>query len=552
MTLARGSLLVLVLALAPVGCGGETPHDAADDTGEDTAAPGDNDDTAEVDAPCLCDERACGTNACGAECECPSWAPWCHLGRCFVECQPVCGPLRCGDDGCGGACDACPQDRICVGGSCECKPECVGVPCGQQGCVGTCAACPEGEACLDGACHPCTCDGMFCGVNWCGLACGTCPDELPYCHQHRCAPDCIPRCEGRTCGDDGCGGRCGTCPASAHCEDGVCTGCDCAGVACGLDACGEACGECGAETPYCVLGACHPEPPCPERVHAPRDGTRVVPLTTVALTTWPPLADLHPALVHRWELARPAGARAEVMPEATAIEATLTPKVAGTYTLRLTSEIPGHGRVCDPLEATLVVTPRHDVHLELIWRDYPDTPPTRSGSAFPSDLDLHLAHPAARGPVDTDGSGDLDPWFDPQLDCNSMNPQPLWSSPDPGGPGNPVLLVDGHGQHPELLALDEPVDGLDYAIGVYSWDRAVAHSYATVRVYIRGELAHEIADVPVAPEDLWWVGSLSWPSGELTPARACADTGGPCADDADCEGLCGHKISPRYPWFGGR
>ncbi|MCB9547569.1 MAG: hypothetical protein H6706_17215 [Myxococcales bacterium] len=120
-----------------------------------------------------------------------------------------------------------------------------------------------------------------------------------------------------------------------------------------------------------------------------------------------------------------------------------------------------------------------------------------------SDLDLHLLHPGG-------GLGD-------RLDCSAGNPSPDWG---PEGPdGDPVLDADdrdGHG--PENISLARPEATGEGAYGIVvelaggPGDRAVT---AVVRVFLGGALAFEERHALRELGELWHVGGIRWPAGEI-------------------------------------
>ena len=161
-----------------------------------------------------------------------------------------------------------------------------------------------------------------------------------------------------------------------------------------------------------------------------------------------------------------------------------------------------------------------------------------------ADMDLHFMHPyALLGGEDLDRDGKTDGWFDSTYDCFFDNPQPDWGvfgnqetdddpgldrdDTDGGGPENVNLNV------PEDLSLLPPevVASFDggasaYHMAVHYWnDHGYGPSFATVRVYLFGELVWEQADVEMHHRELWRVGVIRWPEGRVEPFEA--EGGGP-------------------------
>lgn len=149
------------------------------------------------------------------------------------------------------------------------------------------------------------------------------------------------------------------------------------------------------------------------------------------------------------------------------------------------------------------------VLLELSWRTPDDPVP---GDAAGADMDLHLRHPNAGG------------WFDRTYDCYFENPFPDWGQLD-----NPAddcsLAMDVIGAGTETLALEIPenteVLGQPYLIGVHFYGyRGMAPPdeprpiEVTARVWVRGRLAHE-ASLSLDVDELWTVGALEWPEGDV-------------------------------------
>jgi hypothetical protein len=79
--------------------------------------------------------------------------------------------------------------------------------------------------------------------------------------------------------------------------------------------------------------------------------------------------------------------------------------------------------------------------------------------------------------------------------------------------------VDGNG--PENINLAAPEEGLAYALGVNYWDdHGFGSAFATVRVYVNGSQVYEVGNVALYDHDMWWVATLAWPSGVVTPKLA--------------------------------
>jgi hypothetical protein len=96
---------------------------------------------------------------------------------------------------------------------------------------------------------------------------------------------------------------------------------------------------------------------------------------------------------------------------------------------------------------------------------------------------------------------------------------PLWGSLKSLDRDAPTLdRDDTDGEGPENLNLDSPEDGSQYRVGVHYWaNHGFGASFATLRVYIYGELASKKTGVKMVERDLWEVCTVDWPSGVVTP-----------------------------------
>jgi hypothetical protein len=201
--------------------------------------------------------------------------------------------------------------------------------------------------------------------------------------------------------------------------------------------------------------------------------------------------------------------------------------LAGTYTaeLRVRDNLGLDSVACEnPATVTIVAKPEEAVHIQLVWRTPNDPDET---DAHGTDLDLHLLHPLA------------DEWFAAPYDCYYENPVPEWGQFD-NEDDDPLLDIDdinGAGPENTNLANPENTDELmrPYLVGVHYYsshdrltDEDYGASFATVRIFIRGELAWDYTDVApqgdaqagereLPAEDAFWdVAQITWPAGEVT------------------------------------
>lgn len=246
------------------------------------------------------------------------------------------------------------------------------------------------------------------------------------------------------------------------------------------------------------------------------EGTAVTPQTILHLHAPEQLAGGAVTKVE-WAVEQPEGSVSLLVPSTSHPDPTLEANVAGTYIVALTVwDDLGKRHLAAPL--TIVATPDSAVHIELLWDTPGDTDQSDEGPEAGADLDLHFTHPEASGP-DLDGDGIAEPWFDQPYDCFWFNAHPIWGSFDPSVGDDPSLdRDDTDGAGPENLNLDEPEDGATYRIGVHAWsDHKLGPSFATLRVYVYGELVWERAGIELENHELWDAATLSWPSGAVTP-----------------------------------
>ncbi|MFU8803400.1 MAG: choice-of-anchor D domain-containing protein [Bradymonadaceae bacterium] len=158
-------------------------------------------------------------------------------------------------------------------------------------------------------------------------------------------------------------------------------------------------------------------------------------------------------------------------------------------------------RSCNPARMTLDSVSNKDIHIQLVW----DTPadPNRHNN-HGTDLDLHLLHP--RGI-----------WNHRPYDCFWQNMYPDWGVPgDPSdNPSLDIDKVDGWG--PENINLDKPENGSTYKVGVHYFSHhGYGTSYATVRIFIGGELIMEQRRKRMEDQQFWHVANITWPSEQVT------------------------------------
>lgn len=194
------------------------------------------------------------------------------------------------------------------------------------------------------------------------------------------------------------------------------------------------------------------------------------------------------AVGYRWSVIQPEGSASVFRPSASVLTPSFELNVAGTYTFIL-EVFDGEGQVVGTARYTMVVVPVSDLHISLTWNTPNDPDETNTGNNAGSDLDLHVLR--------TDLGGT---WFDITHDT-------FWDSPSSGAPGAPqrpsLDRDDTDGAGPENANLAS-LSGATYAVGVHYWDdHDFGSSFATVRIYLRGQLVEEWSNVELEHRDFW-------------------------------------------------
>lgn len=296
-------------------------------------------------------------------------------------------------------------------------------------------------------------------------------------------PSCEPSCFGKVCGDDGCGAMCGNCASGEACEAGTCV-----------------------------------ELVCPQPLIKVEEGQNVIPQTILHLSAVNADGSAASLSSYQWSVLQPSGGTSLFQPSTANPNPTFAVNIAGHYTFTLDVPSPvGTDLKCPSYEYDVAVTPTQGIHVELIWLTPGDVDETDTGPEQGSDLDLHFAHELAVNGVDIDGDGTGDPWFHALYDCYWNNDEPKWGLYSASQDDARLDRDDTDGAGPENLNVVTPEDSVTYSVGVHYYDdHGFGPAFATIRIYIFGELKAEFGHVELASDDFWRVATITSTSGAVT------------------------------------
>ncbi|MFO0749302.1 MAG: hypothetical protein U1F43_27100 [Myxococcota bacterium] len=251
---------------------------------------------------------------------------------------------------------------------------------------------------------------------------------------------------------------------------------------------------------------------CPTAVISILEGDEVLTGTVLHLSAERSTAPGSTIAAYAWTVVGPEGSSPVLIPSASDSRPLVDVSLAGEYRVTLRVWNDEGVESCEAAEARVVVREPDALRIELSWTS-PGIPD--GGAATGPDLDLHFAHPYASGSYDGDHDGVGDGWFDTTWDCFWFNDHPNWGSIDAAADDDPRLVGGRGGGGPEALVMRHGEDGTCYRVAVHdSTDHGLGPSFATVRVYDRGQLAFAAEHVKLERLDLWEVGSICWPLAE--------------------------------------
>jgi hypothetical protein len=260
---------------------------------------------------------------------------------------------------------------------------------------------------------------------------------------------------------------------------------------------------------------------CPTSVVQVLEGEAVVPQTVLHLDGSQSYSTGGTVSKYKWTVTPPPGSVSKYSPTDSAKTVTFQPNVAGDYIFCLVVTDDQGKDSCAPGCKTVKVLPDQAIHVELTWHTPLDKDEADEGPDVGADLDLHFAHDYAAQPWDLDLDGMPDPWCAQTYDCYwytcGSGKVVEWGSYDPNVDDNPHLdRDDTDGAGPENLNLTLPEEGKTYRVGVFYYnDHGFGPSIATARIYVYGSLVYEAALELKKKKDLWFVATISWPSGSV-------------------------------------
>ncbi|TXD37363.1 choice-of-anchor D domain-containing protein [Lujinxingia vulgaris] len=200
-------------------------------------------------------------------------------------------------------------------------------------------------------------------------------------------------------------------------------------------------------------------------------------------------------------LESPENSQARVSPSPNLADPTLYLDLAGTYVVELmVYDNQGVASCGEPATVTIQAIPEDDVHIQLVWDAPGVANPTPEAGV---DLDLHYLHPSGRW------NGDGSVYWN--------NRFPNWGNPEDERDDPRLDIDDTCCGGPENINHSNPESGLEYGVGVYYFtDRGLGAAYATVRIYIRGELRFQLRNTYLPSEGYFWhVANIRWPSTDV-------------------------------------
>jgi hypothetical protein len=206
---------------------------------------------------------------------------------------------------------------------------------------------------------------------------------------------------------------------------------------------------------------------------------------------------------YEWNIInKPNGSNARLVSSNRIAEPSIFLDIAGSYEIELVVIDKLGTQSCDKAKVQIIAIPNEDIHIQLIWFTPADADQT---DAVGTDIDLHYMHPNAT-------AWNKSPW-----DVFWNNRGADWGvlgdiSDDPS-----LDIDDTDGAGPENVNHDHPESNKAYAVGAHYYaDNGFGPSYATIRIYLQGQLRLEEKDFYLGKvDDFWLIGNIVWPSQQI-------------------------------------
>jgi hypothetical protein len=206
---------------------------------------------------------------------------------------------------------------------------------------------------------------------------------------------------------------------------------------------------------------------------------------------------------YEWNIiTKPNGSNARLVSSNRVAEPSIFLDIAGLYEVELIVIDDQGTRSCDKAKVQINAIPNEDIHIQLTWFTPADPDQT---DAVGTDFDLHYMHPNAT-------AWNKSPW-----DVFWNNRGADWgvlgdTSDDPS-----LDIDDTDGAGPENLNHDHPEANKAYAVGAHYYaNNGFGPSYATIRIYLQGQLRLEAKDFYMDKvDDFWLLGYIVWPSQQI-------------------------------------
>lgn len=243
------------------------------------------------------------------------------------------------------------------------------------------------------------------------------------------------------------------------------------------------------------------------------DAVTVPAETTVYLSAATSMSPDGSELFYQWTfISKPAASTAQLTPNNDVVRPTLFVDTPGTYELSLETFTADSAVACPDDRVTITAEPVGNggrVRVDLTWDTPADVDQT---DATGTDLDLHYMHPS--------GSWNTPPW-----DCFWQNIDADW-----GADGQATVEEDDiDGMGPERIVHESP-GPRTYNVGVYYYAdlHGLGESYATVQIYLDGQLSYELADQLLPTQtsflhNIW----VDWPNKAVIDSNLSVVTGFP-------------------------